>query len=158
MNHILLFSLLLGTVSVTYSMETEENTQKNKTIYALFKTQHTEAKKIVPHNQQELTSLFLYGDQQKDPDFIQWLLTIRKPLFEDPCIQETYKHSSNSAVTLLLVNYISAEKNKRQQEHNTYIKTQSAYIKKCKDEQLAQAYNIPLNQPHDQPDCRCIIS
>ena len=158
MDYKLILSLLLCAASTTHGMETEESTKKNEKIYTLFVQQNAEAKKIVPHNQHELTSLFMYGNQHNDPDFIQWLLTIRKPLFEDPCVQEAYKHSSNTEITRILVNYISAERDKRQLELNAYAKKQNAHIKKCKDEQIMQTQSIDLNQPHDQPECRFIIS
>ena len=158
MHHRLIFNLLLCAIPAIHGMETEESTKKNEKIYTLFVQQNAEAKKIIPHNQFELTSLFMYGDKQNNPDFIQWLLTTRKPLFEDPCVQDTYKHSSNTEVTHILVNYISAEKIKRQLELDAYAKTQSTHIKKYRDQQNMQAKDTDLNQPHDQPEYRCIIS
>ena len=58
MDYKLILSLLLCAASTTHGMETEESTKKNEKIYTLFVQQNAEAKKIVPHNQHELTSLF----------------------------------------------------------------------------------------------------
>lgn len=147
MHHKLLLGLLLLSISATHGMETVENTPKHETIYSLFiNNQHAEAKKIMPHSQHALTPLFMHGIEQNNASFIQWLLDTKKPLFDEHCVQESYKSSSNPEITLLLVNYITAEKDKRQQELHVYAQRQATNIAKHK---------VTKN---NQPECTCIIS
>jgi hypothetical protein len=148
MRYTLLLSFFLCTVYTAHSMEIEKVVNKNEEIYTFFKKQQGGAKKIIPSNQHELTSIFKYGIEQNNPDFIQWLFATKKPLFDEHCIQEAYKHSSNPKITYLLVDYITTGKNKRQQELNAYITQQTADI--------IQEY--PELNKAENKDSICIIS
>lgn len=170
-------------------METEKvEITKNERIYtsflnySLYQAEPAELKKLIPHNQYELTSLFKYGVEKDDEKFIQWLLDTRKPFFDDQCVQESSKLSSSyyrPQITPLLRNYIETEKLKRQQELDTYIEKEQAKIathKKIGRNAIPQAeldkyFNNEsaidpwgrtnmnkLYEESNQPQCSCTIS
>lgn len=148
MHYKLLLCIFLLPISVTHAMETLNLDEK---IYTLFlENKQTEAQKILPRNEQKIASLFMYGTNQNNVNFMQWLLNTKKPLFDSLTIQESLRISQNNhqrtEIAQLLENYIEDERKALGLELERYI-----------DIQIAKISNHQ-NYLDDTPECKCIIS
>jgi hypothetical protein len=137
----------------THAMDMN-NENLDEQIYRLFlENKQTEARQILPRNQEKITSLFIYGINRDNANFMQWLLTTKKPLFDSLPIQESLRISqqnNHNEITYLLKNYIQNEREALSRELEKYIDTEIAKINN---------HQYYLDKTTDEtPECKCIIS
>jgi len=138
MKHPLLFCILLLPIATTHAMKITKASPLDEKIYTFFlDNKQTEAKNIFPHEQEKITSLFAHGITKNNVDFIRWILVTNKPLFDSPCVQQSFNFSrgyDRSEITHLLENYIETEKKKLQQELDMYAATERDKIRQHNQE------------------------
>ncbi len=128
----------------------------NKTIYELFLDNNiTEAKKILPRKEEEITSLLVYSCHTNNSNFLEWILHTKKPLFDSSCVQNVLEYAkfySHNASTPIFNKYVEQEKKKLQQELDKYVRTEEQRIIQYKKASLKNT------QTNDDHACLCIIS